>query len=225
MQVKFLGHACVQVSGSKTVLIDPFLSGNPLAAATAADVQPDYILVTHGHGDHLGDAVAIARRTGAKVVAMVELARWFAAQGVDALDLNIGGSYTFADGFKVKLTPAWHSSQLPDGSPCGLAAGFIFWLDGKCLYHAGDTALFGDMRDIIAPYGLDMAMLPIGDYYTMGPQDALTAAGWLGAKRYLPIHYNTFAAIQQNGAAFAADVKAKVGAECLALLPGEVWEI
>lgn len=225
MEIKYLGHACVQVCGSKTVLIDPFLSENPLAAENANDVQADYILVTHGHGDHLGDAVEIARRTGAKVVAMVELARWFARQGVDALDLNCGGSYTFADGFRVKLTPAWHSSQLPDGSYCGLAAGFIFWLDGQCFYHAGDTALFGDMREVIAPHGLDWAFLPIGDYYTMGPEDALIAAGWLGAKHYLPIHYNTFPAIRQDAVAWAERVRCEVGAEAVAAAPGEAVKI
>lgn len=225
MQIKYLRHAAVQVSGSKTVLIDPFLSGNPKAAVSADEVAADYILVTHGHGDHLGDTVAIAKRTGATVVAMVELARWLERQGVHAVDLNVGGSFDFGDGFKVKLTQAWHSSQLPDGTPCGLAVGMLFWLDGLCFYHAGDTALFADMRDTIAPHGIDWAFLPIGDYYTMGPSDALIAAGWLGAKHYLPIHYNTFPAIKQDGAAFAARVQAEVGADCVVAAPGEAIEI
>lgn len=223
MQVRYLGHACVQVQGTKTVLVDPFLSGNPLAAARPEDVQADYILVTHGHGDHLGDAVEIARRTGATVVAMVELARWFAAQGVPAIDLNVGGSWRDGD-FRVKVVPAWHSSMLPDGGYCGLAVGFVFWLDGKCIYHAGDTALFGDMRDVIAPHGLDLACLPIGDHYTMGPEDALIAAKWLGAGQYLPIHFNTFPAIKQDAAAWAEQVRA-TGAKCVACAPGEAIEL
>lgn len=224
MQVKFLGHACVQIVGSKTVLIDPYLSGNPLAAATADEVQADYILVTHGHGDHLGDAVEIARRTGATVVAMVELARWFQQQGIPAIDLNVGGSW--ADGeFRVKVTPAWHSSMLPGGEYCGLAVGFIVWLDGKCIYHAGDTALFGDMREVIAPHGLDLACLPIGDHYTMGTDDALIAAKWLGAAQYLPIHFNTFAPIKQEAAAWAERVRSEVGAKCEALAPGGAIEL
>lgn len=225
MQIKFLGHACVQVCGSKTVLVDPYLSGNPAAAAAPDEVQADYILLTHGHGDHIGDTAAIAKRTGATVITMVELARWLQKQGVEAMDMNIGGSYTFADGFRVKLTPAWHSSQLPDGSYCGLAAGFLFWLDGLCFYHAGDTGLFSDMREIIAPHGLDWAFLPIGDYYTMGPDDALIAARWLGAKNYLPIHYNTFPLLKQDAAAFAARVEAATTAKCAVLAPGEVIEI
>ncbi len=224
MRIKFIGHACVQLLGSKTILFDPYLTGNPAATVKAGEVKADYILLTHGHGDHLGDTVAIAKRTGAKVVAMVELANWLSEQGVDAMGMNIGGSYQFPDGLKVKLVPAWHSSQLPDGSPCGLAVGFICWLDGKCIYHAGDTGLFGDMREVIAPHGLDWAILPIGDYYTMGPADALTAAKWLGAKNYLPIHYNTFPLLKQDAAAFKRAVEAECAAKCQALAPGEECE-
>lgn len=225
MQMKFLGHACVEVCGSKRILIDPYLNGNPAAAAAPEELAPDYILVTHGHGDHLGDAVEIARRTGAQVVTMVELGRWFAGQGIDALGMNIGGSYTFADGFRVKIMPAWHSSQLPDGSPCGLAVGFVFWLDGMCFYHAGDTGLFGDMKAIVAPHKPDVAFLPIGDFYTMGPDDALIAAEWLGAGKYVPIHYNTFPLLQQDAQAFKAALEARMDAECIVLAPGEVAEL
>lgn len=226
MQVKFLGHSCVQVCGSKTILIDPYLSGNPTAPVAADEVAADYILVTHGHGDHLGDTVEIAKRTGATVVAMVELARWLQNRGVQkTMDINVGGAYTFADGFKVKLTPAWHSSQLPDGTPCGLAVGFIFWLDGLCFYHAGDTGLFGDMRDVIAPHNPDWAFLPIGDYYTMGPDDAVIAAKWLAAKNVMPIHYNTFPLLKQDAAAFAARVEAEAGAKCHILAPGGELQI
>lgn len=225
MQMKFLGHACVEVCGSKRILIDPFLGGNPAAAAAPEEVAPDYILVTHGHGDHLGDAVDIAKRTGAQVVTMVELATWFGKQGVEALGMNIGGSYTFADGFRVKIMPAWHSSQIPDGSPCGLAVGFVFWLDGMCFYHAGDTGLFGDMKAVIAPHNLDVAFLPIGDFYTMGPDDALIAAEWLGAKKYVPMHYNTFPLLQQDPQAFKKALEERIDAECVVLAPGEAAEL
>ncbi len=226
MKIDFYGHACVGVSGSKKILIDPYLSGNPSASLTAEQAAADYLLVTHGHGDHLGDAVEIAKRTGAQVVAMVELANWFGKQGVEALGMNLGGSYTFADGFKVKLVPAWHSSHLPDGSAVGLPVGFIFWLDGLCFYHAGDTALFGDMKQVIAPHGLDWAFLPIGDFYTMGPDDALIAAEWLNAKNYLPIHYNTFPLLQQDAAQFKQRLEDKLpGAKCHVLQPGEHTEL
>lgn len=224
MQVKFLGHACVQFVGSKTVLVDPYLSGNPLAAAKADEVSADYILVTHGHGDHLGDAVAIAKRCGAVVICMVELARWFAKEGVCAIDLNVGGSWQDGE-FSVKAVPAWHSSVLPDGGYCGLALGFVFRLDGKCIYHAGDTALFGDMREVIALNKPDLACLPIGDHYTMGADDALIAAKWLGAKQYLPIHFDTFPVIKQDAAAWAKRVREEVGAAARALKPGEAMEI
>lgn len=225
MQMRFLGHACVEVCGSKRILIDPYLTGNPAAAAAPGELAPDYILVTHGHGDHLGDAVEIAKRTGAQVITMVELGRWFDGQGIDALGMNIGGSYTFADGFRVKVMPAWHSSQLPDGSPCGLAVGFVFWLDGMCFYHAGDTGLFGDMKAVIAPHGIDVAFLPIGDFYTMGPDDALIAAEWLDARKYVPIHYNTFPLLQQDPQAFKAALEERTDAECVVLAPGEAAEL
>ena len=225
MRIDFYGHACVGVQGSKKILIDPYLSGNPAASLTPEQAEADYLLITHGHGDHLGDAVKIAKRTGAQVVAMVELANWLGKQGVEALGMNLGGSYTFADGFKVKLVPAWHSSHLPDGTAVGLPVGFIFWLDGLCFYHAGDTALFSDMREVIAPHGLDWAFLPIGDFYTMGPEDALTAAKWLGAKNYLPIHYNTFPLLQQNPQAFKQRLEATCQATCHILQPGEHTEI
>jgi L-ascorbate metabolism protein UlaG (beta-lactamase superfamily) len=221
MKINYYGHACVGVQGSKKILVDPYLSGNPAAAITPEMAEADYLLVTHGHGDHVGDAVEIAKRTGAQVVTMVELGRWFEEQGVNALGMNIGGSYTFADGFRVKVVPAWHSSQLPDGSPCGLAVGFIFWLDGVCFYHAGDTGLFGDMKAIIAPHNIDWAFLPIGDFYTMGPDDALIAAEWLGAKKYVPIHYNTFPLLKQDPLKFKRELEARTPAECVVLQPGD----
>lgn len=226
MQVKFLGHACVEVCGDKRIIVDPYLTGNPKAAAGPADIEADYILLTHGHGDHVGDTVEIANRCGAKVVCMVEVARWLEQQGVDAMGMNIGGSFDFGDGFKVKLVPAWHSSQMPDGSYGGTPVGFVFWLGGKCFYHAGDTGLFGDMRDVIALHGIDWAFLPIGDFYTMGPEDAVIAAKWLASRNYVPIHYDTFELLRQDGTAWAERVEAECpGAKAWPLAPGESLEI
>src|SRR3954467_5237858 len=174
-RVRWLGHAALLVeSDGRRVLIEPFLTGNPAAAVTADAAEANFILVSHGHGDHLGDAVAIARRTGATVVANYEIATWLEKPGVKAHGMQHGGAHAFAFG-RVKLTLAFHGSMLPDGSDGGNPAGFLITTKGgKKIYDAADTGLFGDMR-LIGEEGLDLAILPIGDNYTMGPDDAVRA--------------------------------------------------
>lgn len=216
MKLTFLGHACFQIeTGTHTLLIDPFLTGNPLAAAAADTVSADVILVTHGHSDHLGDAVDIARRTGAAVCCTVELAEQvFAPAGISTHAGNLGGRMALPFG-SVKLIPAAHSSGIPGGIACG----FLLEAEGKRLYHAGDTALIGDMA-LLRGEDLDAALLPIGDYYTMGPADALRAVQLLCPKLTVPMHYNTFPAIAQDGDAFAA-AAAQAGFRAKALRPGQ----
>lgn len=227
MKITFLGHAAcwIQTDGYH-LLIDPFLSGNPLAAMGPEEVSAHYILVSHGHGDHLGDAIPIAQRTGATIIAPYELATYCARFGVQAHPMHIGGAYDFPFG-RVKLTPALHGSGyvteqeeiLYLGHPCG----FLIWAEGRCLYHAGDTGLFGDMRLIGEHHRPDVALLPIGDNFTMGPEDALRAVEMLRPQVVIPIHYNTFPVIQQNPAEFAEKVKGL--ARCVLLQPGESYEL
>src|SRR5512142_633680 len=201
-RVRWLGHSCLLFEfDGRHVLIDPFLTGNPKAAATAEEVPADLILISHGHGDHVGDAVAIAKRTGAAVVANYEISEWLKRpeQGLtDVHGLQHGGGHHFAGIAHVKLTQAFHGSVLPDGTYGGNPCGFLLTFpDGTKVYDAADTGLFGDMR-LIGEEGLDLAVLPIGDYYTMGPDDALRAVKLLQPKRVLPIHYNTFPPIAQD---------------------------
>jgi L-ascorbate metabolism protein UlaG (beta-lactamase superfamily) len=226
--VRWLGHACLLLeTAGKRVLIDPFLTGNPAAAARADEVAADFILISHGHGDHVGDAVAIAQRTGATVIANYEISEWLKKQGLKEGKVHgqqHGGGYGHPFG-RVKLTLAFHGSALPDGSYGGNPCGFLIYTkDGKKIYDAADTGLFGDMR-LIGEEGLDLAILPIGDNYTMGPDDALRAVKLLQPKKVLPIHYNTWPLIAQDGAAWAARVRAETKAEVVVLKPGEVLEV
>ena len=230
-RVRWLGHAALLLeSGGRNVVIDPFLTGNPKAAAKADEVPADLILISHGHGDHVGDAVAIAQRTGATVATNYEISLWLQqpAQGLDGAQvqgLQHGGSFLFDGAVRVKLTVAFHGSVLPDGSnggnPCGLLVTFP---DGVKVYDAADTALFGDMS-LIGEEGLDLAILPIGDYYTMGPDDALRAVKLLKPRFVLPIHYNTFPPIVQDADAWAARVQSETAAQPVVLQPGDWFEI
>jgi len=217
----FLGHGAFQIrTGGKSILIDPFLTGNPLAAVSAEEIDADFIIVSHGHGDHVGDTVAIAKRTNARVIANYEIATWLSNQGVqNTHGMNTGGSHRL-DGFTVKLTLAHHSSMLPDGSYGGCANGVLLKTSDGVIYHACDTALFSDMK-LIGDEGLDIAILPIGDNYTMGPEDSLKAVEFLHPKVVIPGHYNTFPVIRQDANAWAAEVHRQGRSTPVVLNPGE----
>ena len=224
MRLTYLGHSAVLVeTNGHTLLIDPYLSGNSLASVAADELTPDYLLITHAHGDHVGDAVAIAQRSGATVVAMVEICRRLSEEGVKTHGMNIGGFFSFPFG-RLKLTPAWHSSSFDDGRYGGMPTGLVLEVEGKRIYHAGDTGLFGDMK-LIGALGLDLAFLPIGGNFTMGPEEALEAAKLLGARRVVPIHYNTFEVIRQDPAQFRDRIAAAGAGECLPLEPGGSVEL
>jgi L-ascorbate metabolism protein UlaG (beta-lactamase superfamily) len=220
MDIRFLGHACFELSnGDTTVLIDPFLTGNPKAAISAEDVAATTILLTHGHGDHIGDTVAIAKRTGAEVVAIVELANELGEEGLNVHDPNLGGTVKFDWGW-VKLVPAWHTSTTPKGTvntPAGLLINFA----DTILYHLGDTSLFSDLQLVGKRNPIDVALMCIGGHYTMDRVDAVDAADLIGAKAVIPCHYNTFPPIETDAQAFKSDVESATRSDVLILEPGQ----
>ncbi len=226
MRLTFFGHACFLLETERArILIDPYFTGNPLAPIAADAVACDYILVSHGHEDHTCDALAIARRCGATLVANYEIAEYFAAQGAKTHGLNPGGGFNFPFG-RVKLTLAHHTSSAEAGLKpiyLGVACGLLISADGKNIYHAGDTALFLDLQ-LIGRAGLDAALIPIGDNYTMGPDDALLALDFLRPKVAVPMHYDTWPEIAQDAAAFAARA-AVAGHAVRPLRPGETFEL
>lgn len=227
MALKFTwyGHAALglETDGQK-VVIDPFLKGNPAAAIAPESVDANFILLSHGHGDHLGDTVAIAKRTGAMVISVNEIAVWLRNQGIEAHGQHIGGGFNYPFGY-LKLTLALHGSELPDGSSGGNPCGFLLTTkDGKKIYMAQDTGLFGDMK-LIGEEGIDLAVLPIGDNFTMGPDDALRAVKLIQPKAVIPIHYNTWELIAQDANAWAQRVQKETSTKAVVLKPGESYSL
>ena len=222
MDIRFLGQSAFEITeGSTTVLVDPFITGNPKAVTSADDHTPDVILLTHGHADHLGDTVDIAKRSGATVVAIVELAHEIGEKGVEnVLDPNLGGTVGFDWGW-VKLVPAWHTGVTPDGTP-HTPAGLLIEIGGKLIYHLGDTCLFSDLK-LAARRGtkVDVAIIPIGGHYTMDRYDAVTAAEYVDADLVIPCHYDTFPPIETDAQAYKSDVEHAGFAQVAVLAPGE----
>ena len=225
MKLTYFGHSCFLLeTGRHRIVLDPFLDANPAAPIKSAALDCDHVICSHGHDDHCADALALARRCDATIVGNFELCEFFARQGARTHGMNPGGGHTFPFGH-VRLTLAFHSSSTEIdgrnvylGAPCG----FVLTVDGRRLYHAGDTALFSDMQ-LIGRAGLDLALVPIGDNFTMGPDDALLALDYLRPKLAVPIHYNTWPLIAQDGDAFAARARAQ-GHAVRVLRPGESLE-
>lgn len=215
MKLIFHGHSCVeiQLNNGKNILIDPFITGNPVSDLVSDEVKTDVLLVTHGHSDHVGDMIPIGKKNEALIVGIVEIANFAAKQGVSSHGMNLGGKHDFDFG-RVQLVPALHSSGYDyqgETLYMGEPAGIIFQAEGKTIYHAGDTAVFSDMSLLDKLYSIDVAFLPIGDNFTMGPDEAVLAAEYINAKTVVPIHYNTFDLIRQDASAFVKRLRAGTG--------------
>jgi len=227
MDIRFLGQACFELSAQGArVVVDPFLSpNNPVAPVSADELDATHVLVSHGHADHLADAVAVAGKNDAPTAAVVEVARWLSEQGVaNTLDPNLGGTVEFDWGW-AKLVQAFHTNTTPDGVGVGQAAGWVINIGGATVYHTGDTCLFGDMKLIAESTPPDVAMVPIGGHYTMDRHDALVAAKLIGAPTVIPMHYNTFPPIEADAEAFKADVESETSSTVVILEPGEVHTV
>ena len=220
-ELKYLGHACFMLrKGKNALIIDPFLTGNPAATETADQIDCQTILVSHGHDDHLGDAVSIAKRTGATIITTAEIARSCGEKGATVHGMHLGGKRTFDFGF-VRITPAFHGSGIPGGHACGFIVNFY----GKTFYHTGDTALFGDMALLGRLESIDVALLPIGDNYTMGPSDAAEAAHMLQPKLVVPMHYNTWPVIEQSPEKFKTDVETRFKIPVHIMKPEDTYSV
>ncbi|MCE1248359.1 MAG: metal-dependent hydrolase [Firmicutes bacterium] len=219
--IRFLGHSCFMISNDKErILIDPFLTGNPLAAVKSDELKPTLILVTHGHGDHIGDAVEISVRTGAPILGVFELVNYCMAKGAKGISAHMGGKIPFEFGW-VKIVPAFHSSSTGDGVYTGHPVGFVINFYGHHIYHAGDTCIFGDMELISRLYRVDTALLPIGGNYVMDIDDAVEAARLLNCSNAIPMHYNTFPPIEADPVVFREKLENKTRANGVVLKPGE----
>jgi len=217
MRLTWLGHACFLLEGTRSVLIDPFVPEGPIRA------RPDLVAITHGHDDHLGEAV----RLGAKTVAITEIGKYLRAKGLTVETMNLGGTMV-VDGVEFTMTPAVHSSGLGEEGLTaygGCACGYVIGMDGVRVYHAGDTALFSDMRLIGELYAPDVALLPIGGKFTMGPREAMMAADFIGAKTVIPMHYSTWPAILQDPTAFRKAIERITDLRVVVLSPGEGYEV
>jgi L-ascorbate metabolism protein UlaG (beta-lactamase superfamily) len=222
MDIRFLGHAAFELTeGDTRVLVDPFLTGNPKAAVKADELEPTHIFLTHGHADHIGDTAEIAKRTGAQVVAIVEIADELSEDGVENIsDPNLGGTVEFGN-VSVRLVPAWHTSTTPKGTQ-NTPAGLVIKMGDTTVYHLGDTALFSDLQLVKARDQIDVALMCIGGHYTMDRIDAVAAAQLVGARQIIPCHYNTFPPIETDAQAFKNDVQ---GSEVVVLEPGETHSL
>lgn len=227
MKITWFGHAAFLLEGSKRVLIDPFLVGNPMAPVKPSDVKTDLILVTHGHGDHLGDTVEIAKNNDCPVVAIHELSRILAAKGVEAVGMNIGGTAKVSD-VKVTMVKAFHSADVEENGEiisAGDPAGFVVEIDGIRVYHCGDTDVFIDMQLIGELYKPDVMLVPIGGWYTMGIEEAVKAVEFVKPKYAIPMHYNTFPVIETNPEEFKKKVEERTETKVVILKPGESFEL
>ncbi len=227
IKITWLGHAAFMLEGSKKVLIDPFIDDNPLAPVKSSELEPDLIAVTHGHLDHLGDTVKIAKRCNCPVVCIYELSRYLDKFNVEAIGINIGGSVVVKD-VKFTMVKAIHSADLVRNGEIvslGSPVGFIVTLDGVKIYHTGDTDVFYDMKLIGELHSPDIMLLPIGDRYTMGIDGAIKAIELVSPKYAIPMHYNTFPVIQQDPQKLLEKVKAlNLKTEVVILKPGETFK-
>ena len=224
IQLTYFSHSFFMLSdGKHSIVIDPFISGNPTIPAAAKNVKPDYIVLTHAHGDHLGDALALSKKFGATIIAVNELANYVAEHGAKAHNMHIGGGYNFPFG-RVKFTIAHHGSSSPEGMYMGEPAGVVITMNGTSVYHTGDTGLFLDMQLIGERTPIDAMLLPIGDNFTMGIDDAAKAVEFVKPKLAIPMHYNTFPVIAADPNAFKANVEAN-GFACRVLEYGSTIEL
>ncbi len=227
ISINYVGHSCFEIVAPEVnILVDPFLSPNsPVTSRTAADFSPDMVALTHGHVDHCADAFEVASSAGAELTALVEVANWFSEKGLEKVnDINFGGTVSREWG-KIQMVPAIHTSTLPDGTVVGPAGGLVITIGDKTIYHVGDTALFSDMALVKRRAAVDLALVPIGGWYTMDPDDAAEAVRLIAPSTVIPCHYNTFPVIEQDPQEFADLVSARTDSRPVIIAPGESFEL